>query len=463
MRHVRCLAALGLLLALFGPVVEVLAQAQPTGDLLTRLIFQDDNTRTLRWADVRIAGENLTLGSVATVTGFPKLDPKKQTLVQMVESNGLVLVGVRDQDNGQFRSGWVLLHSGVGYTDHGDHAHWNYTKKPQVWDSRIDDKQGNPAHLYVYEGKFFVANDLLNGYTRIDPSKYATAAGRRLGKDQPRFLVGGGNHITLAVVEDKVGYSCWIDGGGPNAGRVDVTPITSSERSEPAYSFHLPTGVIHGATACNGKVFFAPADGICWVDADRELTTKADAVKIHHISLGKQDDKPRRTGAFTTHGKHVLCVTGKGPGSQLVLLDTRQKELTAQLVPLSVKQGTLALTPTVAVTPAGKTYALICHDVVKGADATDALEIVDLDPDGDGQFTDARSVKTLTIGRSAVEGHFGHHGLALDADRRYAFVTNPGDGTIEVVSLKTLERVATWNVGGKPTALIARGGQEVRD
>jgi len=71
--------------------------------------------------------------------------------------------------------------------------------------SRLDKQQGNSAHLYLYDGHFFLANDKLNGYTRIDPAKYATIEGRKLGKGKPQFLTGRGNHITLAVVEGKVG------------------------------------------------------------------------------------------------------------------------------------------------------------------------------------------------------------------------------------------------------------------
>ncbi len=159
---------------------------------------------------------------------------------------------MRDDDDGAFESGWVLVKSGVICNDHGDHCHWTFKKQPTVIDSRLDKNQGNPWHLYLYDGRFFLATDKLNGYTRIDPAKYEE------GKDKPRFLRGGGNHITLAVVDDKVGYSTWIEGGGPNQGRIDVTPLTDRQKGEPKYSFKLPSGGIHGAIANSGKVFFAP-------------------------------------------------------------------------------------------------------------------------------------------------------------------------------------------------------------
>lgn len=72
-------------------------------------------------------------------------------------------------------------------------------------------------------------------------------------------------------------------------------------------------------------------------------------------------------------------------------------------------------------------------------------------------------VKTLKVGKSAVEGHFGHHDMAFDAEKQFGFFTNPGDGTISVLSLKTLEVVTTFNVGGTPTGIVAVGSRETED
>lgn len=457
-------SCLVLLSALF-PVAFAQADDKPTATVepsepITRLFFQDHKAGSLLWADVREGGDKkLHLDTPAAVDGFPKLAPGKQTLVQMRESGSVLCVGVRDDDDGGTESGWVLIQTGAGYADHGDHGHWSFKKKPAVLDKRLDKSQGNPAHLYLYAGKFFVANDHLNGYTRIDPAEYAKPTTKPVGTGTPRFLVGGGGHITLAVADDKVGYGCWIDGGGPNKGRVDVTAVSDGKV---AYSFTLPSGGIHGATVNSGKVFFAPSDGLDWVDADVSLKLNGDQVKVHHIDLGNEGEKPRRTGAFTEHGHHVLFVTGKEK-AELAVLDAKAAEPKPVFVPLAGTKGTSAVTPECVVAPDGKPYAVVFHDKKKDADAEDTLEVIALDPNGDGSYADAKSVKALKVGKSAVDGHYGHHAVAFDATRRYGFFTNPGDGTISVLSLKTWEVVAAFPVGGTPTAVIARGGQDLDD
>ncbi|WP_020467975.1 YncE family protein [Zavarzinella formosa] len=430
---------------------------------VVRLVIQDHPTASLKWADVRFDEKSqFSIDPLQEVPGLPKLDAAKQKLVQMKEVGGLVMVGVRDESEGKFQSGWMLIHPGVRYVDHGDHGHWRFMSKPVLWDHRLDESQGNPAHLYVYGNRFFLANDRLNGYTRIDPAKYEDNSGK-VTKPEPQFLAGGGNHITLAVADDKAGYSCWIDGRGPNKGRVDVTPITGKGRSEPAYSFHLPTGGIHGATENSGKVFFAPMDGICWTDADPAVVKKPADVKVRHIPLGKDGDKPRRTGAFSKAGHHVVFTTGREENSSLVILNAKEADPKPLFVPLAVKKGSQATTPEIVTRPDGKVYAFLFHDHAKDVDVQDWLEIVALDPDGDGRFADAKVVKTLKVGKSCVEGHFGHHSIAFDADRRFGFFTNPGDSSVSVLSLKTLEIVTTFAVGGAPTTVVAIGALETND
>lgn len=60
--------------------------------------------------------------------------------------------------------------------------------------------------------------------------------------------------------------------------------------------------------------------------------------------------------------------------------------------------------------------------------------------------------------KAHVEGYSGHHDMGFDADREWAFFTNPGAGTISVLSLRDPEIKAEFKVGGIPTVLVARGG-----
>ena len=199
-RFLRTTALATLLLVAVGWVADKSAASPKTTlpEPITRLFVQDLKTCSLKWADVTVGPDkNLALGSLAEASGFKKLDPAKQKLVQKLETGSLVCVGVRDDEDRAFESEWVLVQSGVGYADHGDHGHWSYKKKPEVVDSRLDKQQGNPAHIYQYDGLFFLVNDQLNGYTHIDPSKYATNEARKLGKGEPRFLVGGEGTTSL--------------------------------------------------------------------------------------------------------------------------------------------------------------------------------------------------------------------------------------------------------------------------
>ncbi len=456
MTGLLCLALVG------GTAGGVSAEGDSYAGPITRVFFQDHEQAVLYWADVtRSADGKLVLGKPAKVVGFPELNPERHNLVQMKQAGGYLVIGIRDDADGQFASGWVLIHPGTEYTGHGDHGHWSYDRNPLVLDYRLDKKQGNPAHVYVYDKRFYVANDRLNGYTRIDPEEYARSdqGDHQLG--QPHFIKGGGNHITLAVVDDAVGYSGWIDGGGPNRGRVDVTTIAGTSGSKPTYSFKLPTGVIHGATANTGKVFFAPADGICWIEADVKL--QQPKVAVQHIPLGKDGDKPRRTGAFANLGHYVLFVTGQGESSVMGVIDARNPESGPTMLKLGVKKLNKAITPVTVTTIRKETYALVFYDHDARVETPDYLGVVALDPNGDGDLSDATLAKILEVGPSNVVGHFGHHAIATDADGEWAFFTNPGDGTIAALGMQDWEVATSFPVGGMPTAILTHGGRLIDD
>lgn len=441
-------------LVLLAPVLCCPALiAEDHGTRVTRLLWQNRDTDSLMWGEV-FSGDKWVV-TASAVKGFPKLDVEKQDLMQMKQAEGMLLVGVRDNDDGKHQSGWVAIDTGVRQVPHGNHSDWTYPTNPIMKASRLDANQGNPAHLYLYNGTFFMANDAKNGFTRIAPSELMTKPAAECGT----FFSGGGNHITLAAIDNTICYSTWIDGGGPNQGRVDVVNLKKADADNQAYSFRLPTGVIHGTTANAGRVFFAPADGICWVDADPTFAKTAETVVVNHISLGKEEgtEKPNRTGAFINHRNWVLFTTG-GPDakSALCLLDAASAAPNVVKVPIDVAVGLSLTTPEVVLAAGGKRYAFLFQDRKEG-DVQEQLTIVDLDPNGDRSFSDARIAKSIPVPASKVDGHHGHHSISFDSEGKLACFTNPGDGSIWVMTLKDLEVRAKSKVGGTPAAISAIG------
>ena len=441
----------------FGCVLlSPVTHADDRGPRVARVLWQDRAKDTLMWGEVH--GGEKWIVSASPVKDFPKLDVEKQDLVQMEQAECHLLVGVRDNADGKFQSGWVTVDTGVREEPHGNHSHWNFVSPPSVKGSRLDAEQGNPAHLYLYNGHFYMANDKKNGFTHIDPSELVKKPAQQCGT----FFTGGGNHITMAAVENTVCYSTWIDGGGPDMGRVDVVNLKKTDGEKIAYSFKLPTGVIHGATANSGKVFFAPADGVCWVAADTSFSKTAETVVVNHISLGKEDgaEKPNRTGAFVNHRNWVLFTTGGPEGkSSLCLLDAAAAQPTVVKLPINVADGLSLTTPEVVLASGGKRYAFLFQDKSEG-ELQEQLTIVDLDPNGDRNLSDAKIAKTIPVGASKVDGHHGHHSVSFDSEGRLACFTNPGDGTIWIMTLKDLTIRAKSVVGGTPTAIVAIGAPE---
>lgn len=423
---------------------------------VVRVFWQDRSDKSLKWSDVVEVDGEMALNASQTVTGFPKLDAEKQELVQMDRIDDLLMVGIRDNDDGHLQSGWVAIDTGVRCESHGDHFDFHYPQSPESIRTCLDAEQGNPAHLYIYDGAFVLANDQKNGFTVLRPAELLNPSVESPGQ----FFLGGGEHITLATVDGRVAYSTWI-GGGPNSGRVDVVDLSSPGESSIRYSLTTPTGGLHGATANSGKVFFAPQDGICWVQADVELTGTPETVTVHQLSLGKDEesDRPLRTGAFVNHRNWVLFTTGVGDSSALCLVDAEATSPKVVQLPVNVPDGLRLVTPEVTVTAGGKRLAFLFQDRNAG-DVPEQLTIVDLDPNGDRDLSDAEIVKTMKVGASQVEGHYGHHSIGFDSEGRWAVFSNPGDGELCLLSLKDLQVKARFPVGGRPTTVLAYGSQE---
>lgn len=418
------------------------------GRTVARMFWQDDSTSSIRWGDLKKSAEGWSIQE-ESIDGFPDLDVDEQNLVQMQSDAGLILVGVHDHADGTIGSGWVAIETGAVEEPHGDHSHWRLLNSPSVRQSRINADQGNPAHVYRYGKSIVMANDKKNGFTITSASQLRSAS-------QPAtFHEGGNGHITLAVFDDRVAYATWIAPAGDDCGRVDVVGIGDNEGKR--YSIYCPTGMLHGATTNSDKVFFAPADGVCWVQADREVDDDPESVVVHHLSLGNDaNDKPLRTGAFANLGKHVVFVAGRADDAKLGIVDASSASPTVTEFPIDLSDGDSLTTPTTVVSRSGQSLALLFREN-QTAPESDALLVVNLDANGDGQFDDPTILKTVPVGRNQIQGHSGHHELAVLPGRRQVVITNPADATMMVVSLTDFEIQATLEVSGAPTRLVAIG------
>lgn len=420
--------------------------------VIGRLFWQDEQSGSIRYGDLT-KGEKWML-QPQPVPGFPELDPDDQTLVQMEAIGNVLAVGVRDLEEGEIENGWIAIDGGGVEEEHGDHTHWRFPTPPKVLAAKLDDQQGNPAHLYQYDGAFYLANDKNNGFTRLLPQRLLQGEADAAAT----FFSGGGDHITLAAVDGQVAYSTWISRQGDDAGRIDVVNLREDQDGRGNYSIRTPTGGLHGATANSGRVFFAPADGICWVDADRDLTQNEKNAEVHYLSLGKdpESDLPLRTGAFANAGRYVLFTSQSSSESFVGLIDATASQPEIQKLPIAAAAGLRLTTPRVLVTASGLKMAFLFQDRHDG-DAQEQLTAINLDPDRDGDFSDAKIVKNIPVGRSAVVGHGGHHDIGILPGGRYACVTNPGDGTIWVVSLARLEVLEQIEIDGAPSRVVAVG------
>ena len=425
--------------------------------VLTRVFFQDEEARKVRFADV-LATEPITLSEAKDIEGFPKLDAEKQSLVQMQAASGIVVVGIRDEEDGDFQSGWVLINSGVEEEEHGDHSHWSYTSEPTVRAIQLDDQQGNPAHVYQYEGVFYLANDTKGGFTRIAPSEINANDDEATIRKKAKFYRGGSGHITLAA-HQGIAYSTWIDRDGDNAGRVDIVDLNSSQPAEPTSSFHLASGGIHGATAAGGKIFFAPSKGIAWIPAVSSAKIDGSSVSVRHIELGKDGETERRTGAFVTHANHVAFLTGRSDSTTLGLIDASSADAEWTAVKIAVDESRRAVGPMIVKPRSGTPIAFVFHDGPAEAQGKNLVSIIDLDSNGDGQWNDAKLSSEFEVGKCLVAGHSGHHDIAFDANSSIGVISNPGDGTLTTVSLASRKPTGTFAVGGKVSRVIAVGAR----
>lgn len=422
---------------------------------LIRVAWQDAKDKSLHWGEFVQVGPSIIFQDQGKVSGFPQLGGS-QSLGTMKRIDNMLVLGVRGGPEGQPQGGWLAVDLQVTEQPHGDHSDYTYGDAPRVTLSVLSDSKKYPIHLYDYNKEFYLANDPMNGFTRINPAKLMAGGDEALGV----FYRGGGGHITLAAVGKKVGYSTWINKTESGGGKVDVVNLEKPGQESIAYSFESPTSGLHGAITNSGRVFLAPADGIVWVDADMDLSQSAESVKVNHLSLGKnpEDETPYRTGAFTDHKDWVMFLAGKDADAGLYMIQASAETPSVSKLLIETKPGLRLGMPECVTALSGKNYAMAFQSKRAG-DAVEQLTIIDLDPNQDKDFSDAKVEKTMDVGSSLVEGYRAYHSISFDDDETYAVFTNPADGEICLMSLDKLKIISRQKVGGIPTGIIAIGGE----
>lgn len=446
-----------LVLILGAEAVGDARAAQPP-QVLTRVFFLDDESQTVKWAEL-LAGDKPTMGPVREISGFPKLDPARQKIVALKAAAGTILAAVRDtQDDGAPR-GWVLIECGAYEEAHGDHSHWIYPVAPRIRAAVLDDQQPPPSQIYEYEGVFYLAHGGHGGFTRIDPTAMSPTESGEAIRRRAAFHAGGGGRSSLAAVGKVVAFSAWDDREGPNKGRVDVTALRTIGNDNPTFSFQLPYGGIHATTANHGKVFFASPDGLSWVEVPRRISAETPALPVRHVAMGTPDAGTFQPISFANFGRYVTFVSDVGPNSAFCFVDASANEPRVMRLPLGMAEGRSPGNYELTRSRKGLSLAFVFQESAADANPFDVLSVLELDPDRNGDWSDAKVAHEIKIGAGPTEGKAGRHSLAVEADRRRALYTNPGDGTVMVLSIEDRKTITGFKVGGTPTTILAVGGR----
>ena len=438
-------------LALFSLSAPADAQHAKTN---TRVFWVDRDTQKLTWGDV-ITTDKWSL-KTGTVEGFPAADSKNNRVGPLYASNGLVVAGVSGMENDSTKGRWFAIDAGVFQEPHGNHFHWKYTGRPAVTQTVEDDRQGstrrvgsNGDRLYLFGDHGFTAANLNN----LKMRGTTTASGQF-------FPVNDRPVSQLAVVDNVVGYSAWENEDGELAGQVDV--IKLADAADLAYSFKLPSGNISATTVNNGKVFFAHQDAVSWVTPDRNCSLSGDKVEIKTVSLptNQQYDAENPPQALVNEKNWVIFAMGAGESSKLCMINAAVASPSIIALPITVSEG-LRLSPPSTVLSVGKRYAFVFQERIEpSSDVQEQLTIVELDPNRDMNFDDARIAKTIPVGSSLIQDNSGSHQICFDDYGRFAVFTSPGDGTLSVISMHDLILRVNFKVGGVPTEIVAVGAPE---
>lgn len=422
------------------------AVSQMRATTITRVFWQDRDTQKLSYADVTTTNQwNLKRG---WVTGFSELDAANQSLADMNQAGGLLALNVTGTSGG-----WVAMDSGAYEEPHGNHTHWKYNKLPAVKQSNLKSSNVDGSRTFVYDNQLYVTDPSLSGFTKANPS-----AVRYGGANATRFFKGGSGQTSIAAVNNAVAYATHSESTGDHAGKVDVVNLLNAA-SEPEYSFGIDSVGITAATANSGKVFFAHQTGISWVFADTTASKTADTVQVNKVTDNAAGDTTMSAvNSFANQRNWVLFTDAAN--STLCLINAASQNPQVVRVPITTAEGLTLSDPSVVLS-LGKRYAFVFQERTSAdQQAQEQLTVIELDPDRNREFSDAKVKLSIPVGASKISGNDGHHGICFDAYGRHAVITDPADGILSVMSVQKMAIVAKFQVGGTPDRIMAVGAPE---
>ncbi len=129
-------------------------------------------------------------------------------------------------------------------------------------------------------------------------------------------------------------------------------------------------------------------------------------------------------------------------------------------LPISAAEGLKLSNPKTKISM-GKRFAFLFQERVDPAsDIQEKLVVVELDPNRDMNFSDARVAKVIPVDASKIGSGRGHHNICFDAYGRFAVFTNPGSGLLSVMTLSDMTVRVRFRVGGAPDRIVAVGAPE---
>jgi len=175
--------------------------------------------------------------------------------------------------------------------------------------------------------------------------------------------------------------------------------------------------------------------------------------------MGTQGEGTFQPVSFTNFGRYVTFVDGVGPNAAFCFVDASATEPRVLQLPLKMTAERRPGSCELIRSRKGLALAFVFQEAAPDTNQPDLLSVLELDPDRNSDWADAKVAQEIKVGAGSVAGRETHHHLAVEADRRRAVYTNPGDGTIMVLSIEDRKTITGFKVGGTPTTILAVGGR----